>query len=297
MYDVLIVGAGPAGLSAALMLGRSRRNVLICDDKQPRNAPAHAMHGFLTRDGISPAEFLRLAREDLYQYTSLEWSDMRVENIEREGTSFSATLADGSQVKTRKVLLATGVLDALPDIEGCATYFGSGVYNCPYCSGWEVRDERIAVYGYGKAAWNLALQMLLWSRDIVLCAEGPLRLNGRELLVLAQQNIMIIEDPVVRVEGDGHQLTHLVLANNTKFPVRALFFNSPPHHHSALPQRLGFGRTPLEAQEKSIPGVYIAGEAAHTRWVSGAVADGAEVAIEINKELLLEDIMGIEQVI
>src|SRR5262245_30346197 len=150
MYDVIIVGAGPAGLSAALMLGRSRRRVLVCDTGHPRNAAARAMHGFLTRDGMPPLEFLAIAREQLRQYDTVELRGVEVvEAACHPDASFHVALADGARHTSRKLLIATGVVDNVPEIPGFRELYGRSVFHCPYCDGWEVRDQPLAIYGRG----------------------------------------------------------------------------------------------------------------------------------------------------
>ena len=149
-YDVIVVGAGPAGLSAALMLGRCRRSVVVFDNSKPRNAASRALHGYLTRDGIAPADFLQLARGELAQYDSVEIRSEEVTAAEcRPGDGFVVTVASGGTLRARKLLLATGVVDNLPDIPGFREMYGRSVFHCPYCDGWELCDRPLAVYGRG----------------------------------------------------------------------------------------------------------------------------------------------------
>src|SRR5215471_3565198 len=160
MYDVIIVGAGPAGLSAALMLGRSRRRVLVCDTGRPRNAASHAMHGYLTRDGIPPLEFLAIGRAQLRQYDTVEIRDVEVVAAEcRPDGRFHVTIADELMLESRKLLIATGVVDNLPAIPGFRELYGRGVFHCPYCDGWEVRDEPLAIHGRGARGLGLSLEL------------------------------------------------------------------------------------------------------------------------------------------
>jgi len=150
LFDVIIVDAGPAGLSAALVLGRCRRSVLVCDTGQHRNAASQALHGFLTRDGVAPAELLRLGREQLGQYESVEVRTVAVIDAIRRATHFEVTLGDRTQAAARKLLLATGMVDDLPAIPGIEACYGKSVFHCPYCDGWEVRDQPLAIYGRGE---------------------------------------------------------------------------------------------------------------------------------------------------
>ena len=174
-YDVLIVGAGPAGLSAALMLGRCRRRVLVCDTGNPRNAVSHAMHGYLTRDGIAAAGVPRASpASELARYDTVELRDVEVTAAAvpatRDSTSRSPT---GERVRARKLLIATGVVDNLPEIPGFRELYGRSVFHCPYCDGWEVRDQPLAIYGRGARGLGLSLELTAWSRDLVLCTDGP----------------------------------------------------------------------------------------------------------------------------
>src|SRR5215213_6812976 len=201
MYDVIIVGAGPAGLSAALMLGRCRRRVLVCDTGRPRNAASHGMHGFLSRDGMPPAEFLRIAREQMQQYTTVEMRDVEVVGAECSDGSFHVTLRDGVRLTSRKLLIATGVVDNLPSIPGFKELYGRSVFHCPYCDGWEVRDQPLAVYGRGARGHGLSLELTGWSRDIVLCTDGPSELSADDVARLTRNGIVLREERVLALEG------------------------------------------------------------------------------------------------
>ena len=170
MFDVIIVGAGPAGLSAALILGRCRRKVLVCDAGHPRNAASRALHGYLTRDGIEPAELLRIGREQLSPYKTVQMRSGEVTDARRAGKGFEITVNDEA-IASRKLLLATGVVDHLPDIEGLKPLYGRSVFHCPYCDGWEQRDQPIAIYGREDRGAGLALELTGWSRDLVVVHE------------------------------------------------------------------------------------------------------------------------------
>ncbi|GER89580.1 pyridine nucleotide-disulfide oxidoreductase [Dictyobacter vulcani] len=289
MLDVIIVGAGPAGLSAALMLGRCRRYVLVCDSGQPRNASSRAVHNFLTRDGISPKEFRQIGRDQLQPYTNVELRATTVTEAVREGNSFAVKLADNSIHTARSLLLATGLIDTLPNIEGFSQFFGAGVYSCPYCDAWELRDQPLAVFGQGAAGEALALQLLQWSRDIVLCTNGPSQLDAREIAFLTHHEIRICEEPIARLEGFDQQLERIVFADGSVLPRRALFLQTKPQRRVELLEKLGL-KMPERYQQPIAPGVFMAGDVYQTRWVSGAVADGAELGVLINKELQKEDL-------
>ncbi len=296
--DVVIVGAGPAGLSAALMLGRCRRSVLLCDAGRPRNYASHALHGYLTRDGIPPSEFLAIGRRELERYPTVEFRQVEVTDARcREDAGFDVTLATGDRVSARKLLLATGVMDNLPAIEGFPDLYGRSVFHCPYCDGWEVRDAGVAVYGRGARGLGLSLELTQWTRDLVLCSDGPCELDPDDRARLETHGIAIREDAIARLEGTDGALEHVVFASGERLARRALFFTTGQSQRSDLSVRLG-----CELNEKGtvrtgkyesthLPGLYVAGDASRAvQWVIVAAAEGAEAAFAINTDLTKEDL-------
>ena len=296
MYDVIIVGAGPAGLSAALMLGRCRRRVLVIDSGQPRNAASRAMHGFLSRDGMPPREFLALAREQMRRYETVEIRDGCVSMAECRDAMFHVRLDDGAEYGARKLLIATGVVDNLPEIPGFRELYGVSVFHCPYCDGWEVRDQPIAIYGRGERGLGLALELTAWSRDLVLCTDGPSELDPQDLARLDRNGIRVREDRVTRLEGtDG--LERVAFATGEPLARRALFITTGPRQQSRIAHGLG-----CEIHEKGtvltgkyetthLRGLYVAGDASRAvQWVVVAAAEGAEASFAINTDLLKEDL-------
>ena len=240
LYDVAIIGAGPAGLSAALVLGRARRHVVVFDSGQYRNAPSRGMHGYLTRERMAPAEFLRVGRAEVAVHETVTLLEQEVVDVALVAVGFELPVAGTASIRARKLLLATGVVDDLPPVEGAEALFGRGVYLCPYCDGWELRDQAFAVYGRGdhKGA-GFALELTLWSSDIVLCTDGPSELSVEYVQRLAKAGIPIWEDRVARLEGDGDRLTHLVFADGTSIARHALFFNTGRRQRSDFARRLG----------------------------------------------------------
>jgi thioredoxin reductase len=306
--DVVIVGGGPAGLNAALTLGRARRRVLLVDGGQPRNAPAQAVHGFLSRDGLPPAELRHIGREQLARYPTVEVRDTEVLNVQAidepdgNGGGFAVTLADRSVTRARRLLLATGLVDQLPPIDGLAERWGRSVLHCPYCHGWEVRDQALAVLGAGPRAVQLAAHLTRFSPDVALCTNGaPLDSDSRGLL--AGLGVAVREEPVQRLDGEGGRLDRVVFAAGPPLARHAVFVRAPYRQRSDLPARLGcalledgtvavddLGRT-------SIPGVHAAGDLARrpslpfaTAQVVMAAAAGATAAVAIDQQLLAEDL-------
>ena len=296
MFDVIIVGAGPAGLSAALILGRSLRRVLVCDTGHPRNAASRAMHGFLTRDGIPPSEFLRVAREQMRQYDTVEFLDVEVIAAECVDGRFQVTLNGGIRHTSRKLLIATGVIDSLPDIPGFRDLYGVAVFHCPYCDGWERRHRPLAIYGRGARGYGLSLELTGWSRDLVLCTDGPGELDDEQRARLQRHGIAVREDRVLRLEGQD-RLERVVFATGEPLEREALFFTTGQTQQSRLAHHLG-----CEINEKGtvrtgkyeathLSGLYVAGDASRAvQWVIVAAAEGAEAAFAINTDLLKEDL-------
>ena len=297
MLDVIIIGAGPAGLSGALVLGRCRRRVLVCDAGHPRNAASHGLHNYLTRDGFDPQEFLRLGREELKSYETVKLLSLEVTDVQRLEKGFEVTLSTGEHVRARKLLIATGVVDELPKIDGLDPLYGSSVFHCPYCDGWEMRDQPLAVYGKGENGLGLALELLFWSKDLVLCTDGPSSLSAGDLERLAQHNIPVREEQILRLEGKDGILEQVVFADGNIIPRRGMFFSTGQRQSSNLPEKLGCEFTEQgcvatgEYEATNIPGLYVAGDASRlVQFVIVAASEGAQAAVAINKELMREDL-------
>jgi thioredoxin reductase len=296
-WDVLVIGGGPAGLSAALMLGRCRRRVLVCDSGPKRNRASRALHGFLTRDGIAPAELLAIARAQLRRYATVRRRRARVTGVRRRGRLFEATLAGGRRVRARRILLATGVVDSLPSWPSLARFYGRSVFHCPYCDGWEFRDRRLAAWGPTPATAGLALKLTSWSRRVTLLTGGAYRLAAPLRARLRRGGVLVREEPVSGLGGRGTTLERVRLAAGPPLPCDALFLTVPCRQACDLFRPLGCRLTrsgAVRADRRSrthAEGVYAAGDASvDSQMVVVAASEGARAAIAIHEELLDEEL-------
>jgi thioredoxin reductase len=295
MMDVVVVGGGVAGLSAALLLGRARRRALVVDDGMPRNAPSPVAHSVFTRDGTPPAELLRIARAQLAPYSTVELREGRVVSAGGVAGGFLARLADGTELRARRLLLAVGVRDELPEIEGLAALWGRGVLHCPYCHGWEVRDEPLALLASGAVAMEMAPLLLQWSRDLLLCTGGGAGLAPEDRAALTGRGVRIVDTPVRRLEGT-ETLERIVFADGRVEPRRALFLRPTQAVASDLVRQLGCEPTDLghvrvgADHQTSVAGVYAAGDATTPlQQIVVAAASGALAAMMINRDLVQVD--------
>ena len=297
-WDVLIVGAGPAGLSAALVLGRCCRRVLLCDSCTPRSFASHEMHGFVSRDGMDPNVFRALARDQLRMYPNVVFRVAEVERISACKNGLFEFETDGGALETaRKVLLATGVFDQLPDLPGIEPLFGVSVHPCPYCDGWEMKDRRVAVYGKGERGFEMARAMTAWVKSrMVLCTEGGQSLSAAQLAELEANDIEVVTDKIDQLVAEGPQLQAIRFADGREVSCEALFFDTPCHPQSHLAEQLGCHTTQSgaidcgEYEASSTPGVFAAGNIlADVQLSIVAAGEGARAAFGINRALTRED--------
>lgn len=296
-YDVVVVGGGPAGLTAALYLARSRRRTLVLDGGRPRNARAIQAHGVFAADGTPPLDLLAATRWQLAQYPDASFSGVEAVHAEGRAGKFVVRLADGAHVEARRLLIACGVRDELPPIPGLAEHWGTRVHACAYCHGYEERDRPLATLAEGEAAIAAVASLLAISRDMLLCVNGSI-LPESDRARIEAQGVAIVDAPLVRVDeaGDG---VALHFADGRLIRRAALFMKSKPRLASALPAELGCrldgpARVTVGADwETSAPGVYAAGDiAADSKFVAVAAASGAEAAVAINGTLAQEDFGG-----
>lgn len=297
LYDVVIVGGGPAGLSAALALGRARKRVLLCDSGTRRNAAAVHVHNFVTRDGVTPDEFRQAARSQLAEYPNVHARDVRVESVAGTRGAFEVRLVSET-VGARRILLCTGMIDEMLPIEGFRELWGRAIFQCPYCHGWEIQDRR---WGYlGRAAdashfLPFALQARGWTRDLVVFTNGAFDVPDPDRERLQTAGIRLETTPIARLLAREQGLEAIELASGTRVPCDALFTH-PPQRQVDLVGALdvalqddGYVRVDATSRETSIPGVYAAGDLT-TRMQAAivAAAAGTQAAAMVNLELTIE---------
>lgn len=295
-YDVIVIGGGAAGLSAALVLSRARRRVLVVDSAAPRNAPASHMHGFLSRDGLPPSDLLTIGRDEIARYGGEIVSGAVVDLQACGTTGFHVSLGDGSRIRTRRLLLATGLRDELPDLPGLADRWARDVLHCPYCHGYEVRDRRLGVLGWLPGSARYAQIVRQWSADVVyFAAAGSVTAVDRAQLIA--RSIDVVEGDVAQVLVHGDRVTGVRLVDGRIVAVDALFVPPRFRGNHDLIVRLG---CPLDENgwvatdsngRTGVPGVWAAGNVVNSRaQVITAAGEGSAAAIDINADLVDEDV-------
>jgi thioredoxin reductase len=293
IWDVIVVGAGPAGCNAALVLARVRRKVLIIDNGQPRNMRSQGMHNFLSRDGMLPTEFLKLAQAEMQKYhiEHICGEALSVKKLEQHG--FSVTDSNGDTHLCKRLLLATGVTDDIPDIPGMAELWGHGVYHCPFCDGFELCDKNIGLYAKRFNGFGMALALRQLSAGIVLFTDGRGYLSPSQQEQLVARGIKICRTKIASLNCSADRLTCVELTTGESVPCDAVFVHHGHKANNRLLTQLGARLTSKGAavtnrkQACSIPGLYVAGDAAiDMHFVVVAAAEGAKAAVAIHDDLL-----------
>ncbi|MFJ6416558.1 NAD(P)/FAD-dependent oxidoreductase [Paeniglutamicibacter sp. NPDC091659] len=299
IYDVAIIGGGAAGLSAAQALGRARRSVVVIDAGEPRNAPAAAMHNFLSRDGMNPLELLEVGRAELVKY-GVEVINTRALDTLRNEAGFTISLGNATEVSARRLILATGLKDQLPDIPGLAEHWGNDVLHCPYCHGWEVKDLRLGVID-SAMAMHQAPMFTQWSKRVTLF-KGPNKvLAAEELEQLEALGVEVVESVVTTVLGEAGSVRGVELSDGTQREIDALVVMPNFDVDVSCVKSLGLvtqehvsgiGRhVPVDdGGQTEVPGLWLAGNVANPMaQVIMAAADGLGMGLRVNADLMKED--------
>ncbi len=295
LYDVIIVGGGPAGLNAAVVLGRCLRKVLVFDTAQHRNRYSHGMHNYLTRDHILPGEFIEICHRELEKYSVQLLPKKVVHARKGEEGIFIVKDESGTLYSSKKLLIATGLSDNVPEIPGFKEFYGKSVYHCPYCDGWEVRAKKIGVYARNKEGWELALALKGWSDHVVLYTDGKNNVKPAHKSALDANDIPVVGTPIARLDGRDGQIENIVFKNGETAQCDALFFVNGYTQQCNLMEVFDCEMSKKGVvvtnrfQQTSTPGLYVAGDAdKDMHFVVIAAAEGAKAGVIINKELQKE---------
>lgn len=297
MLDCVIIGGGPSGLNASLVLARANKNIILFDEDKPRNAITHESHGFITRDGIRPSEFKRIAKEELMKYPSCKIQNERVMHIKKEKQSFTVYIKNGKVYKSRKVILSTGLIDVLPSINGMSDFYGTSLFSCPFCDGWELKDLPLVLIAENAGAFHKVKLIYNWSRDLVVCTNGKNVFSMEQRELLSKKRIKLIEEEIVALQGEKGQLKMIRFKNGSQIERKGGFITSGLKQASSLAMSLGckqhknggieidnFGRTNIE-------GVYASGDISLSApsQVINAASEGSIVAMGVIHDLVKED--------
>jgi thioredoxin reductase len=295
IQDCIIIGGGPAGLNAAVVLGRCRRKVLLFDTEQYRNRYSHGMHNYLTRDDIAPNDFIKICHTELDKY-GIERIIKKVVNARKnEDGIFIVRDEDGTLYQSKKLLVATGLTDKLPEVEGFKEMYGTSVFHCPYCDGWEVRDKKIGVYARNKEGWELALALKGWTDDVTLYTDGKNSVKPFQQTYLDANGIEVVHHAFKKLQGSKGQLEKIIFKNGEEMPCDALFFVNGFTQQCNLAETFGCEVNKKgvvitnRLQQTNTAGLYVAGDASRDmHFVVVAAAEGAKAGVSINKELQKE---------
>ncbi|MEP7229740.1 MAG: NAD(P)/FAD-dependent oxidoreductase [Ginsengibacter sp.] len=297
LFDVIIIGGGPAGLNAAVVLGRCNRKVLLFDHGKQRNRYSHGMHNYLTRDDITPTKFLQISKNELRKYgVKVLRAEVKHAKKDEDGNFVIMDLKEKTYY-SKKLILATGLTDNLPEIKGINKFYGKSIYHCPYCDGWENNHKTIGVYSKSRNGVDVALTLTAWSSTITLYTDGKKYLTKKDKDLLAKKSINVINEPIDSFEGKGSELKNIVFANGDKSFCEALFFSNGYSVQCHLVESLGCKvnenniAITNKSQQTNITGLYAAGDISKdVHFVVVAAAEGAKAAVYINKELMEEEI-------
>lgn len=305
LFDCTIIGGGPAGLNAALILGRARRNVILFDNNNPRNAVTHESHGFITRDGINPKEFREIAHEEIGRYPSVVYARREVTSVIKNNNSNEPlfeliTSENNERYQSKTIIISTGLRDVLPSIDNISDYYGRSLFHCPYCDGWELRDKPLVVIiGDQVQGFHFIQTIYNWSKDLVVCTNGTMFQNTEQKHLLQRKGIKIIENKIKNFIGENGQMGKILFENGKSVSRKGGFVMPQLVQSSDFGKQLGcqynllggiaidsFGRT-------NIPGVYAAGDASviAPAQLIIAAAEGVRAAAGVNTDLTQKEFL------
>lgn len=296
LLDCAVIGGGPAGLNASLILGRSRRKTVLFDDNKPRNAVTTESHGFMTRDGINPQELKRIAQEELKNYPDVEIVKERVQHVFKTGSVFHIETETGGSYQSRKIILATGFKESLPSINRVKEFYGTSLFSCPYCDGWELKNQPLVVISENPGAFHMAKIVSNWTDDLIVCTNGKRTLSEDEKTILETHGIQIYENPIRSLVGENGLLEKIEFEDGKTIGRKGGFITSEWQQASSIGESLGCTLNALggietdDFKRTNIEGVYACGDTL----IGGrsqlilAAGEGTMAAFSVNAELIEE---------
>lgn len=295
-FDVIIVGGSYSGLSAAMSLGRSLRQVLVIDSGLPCNRQTPHSHNFITQDGEKPAMISAKAKLQVEIYKTVQFYSGLAVQVKKNENSFEVSTESGAVFSSRKVLFATGVKDLLPEIKGFSDCWGISVLHCPYCHGYEVKSEKTAIIANGEMGFEYAKLISNWTKDLRLCTNGKSELTSVQNQILKNHGVLIVEEEIDSFEHQDGYIQKIVFNNQQKIEVKAIYSRPPFEQHCSIPENLGCeineqGLLKVDAMQKTnVTGIFASGDCTTPmRSVAIAVSSGSFAGAVINKELIDED--------
>jgi thioredoxin reductase len=295
-FDVIIVGGSYSGLAAGMALVRALRKVLIIDSGKPCNRQTPHSHNFLTQDGKTPNEIATLGKQQVQMYSTVSFLEALAINGIRTENGFQVEVASGEKFTAKKLVFATGITDIMQNIPGYAECWGISVLHCPYCHGYEVRNEKTGILGNGEYGYEFSSLIFNWTKDLTLYTNGKSTLTAEQTLKLRKHNIRIEESEIEKFEHVDGYLQNIIFKNGIAASVKALYARSPFVQHCGIPELLGCelnddGFIKVDpAQKTTIPGVFASGDnTTRIRTVANAVAMGTNAGMMVNKELIEEE--------
>lgn len=295
-FDVIIIGGSYAGLSAAMALGRALKKVLVIDSGNPCNKQTPHSHNFLTQDGKTPKEISELAKSQVANYDTVSFVNDVAINGKKNTNGFEITTQSEVTFQGRKLIFGTGVKDLIPDIEGFAECWGISVIHCPYCHGYEVRNQKTGLFANGDMAFEFSKLLWNWTKDLTIYTNGKSTLSAEQTNTLTGKNINIVEKEIIKITHENGQIQELIFKDGSAEKLAALYAKIPFTQHSDIPQSLGceiteMGMLKVDMMQKtSVDGVFAAGDSTNMmRSVANAVYGGNMAGVAASKELIAED--------
>ncbi|QVY61804.1 NAD(P)/FAD-dependent oxidoreductase [Cytobacillus gottheilii] len=298
MLECIIIGGGPAGLNAALVLGRARRQTVLFDNNDARNKVTHESHGFITRDGVTPKEFREAAHNDIRKYPSVKIKkETIIEVYKEENGLINVKTADGQIITSKKLIFATGLKERLPNIEGVRAFYGKSLFSCPYCDGWEQRDQPLVLISENAHAVHMAKMIYQWSKDLIICTNGNKTISDEDKLVFERKGILVREEKIARLHGTDGKLEKIIFEDGHEISRTGGFVTTELYQGNQFGASLGCALNENDGiivdtlGKTNINGVFAAGDTSFSgpSQLIIAASEGVRAAAGVNSELTMEE--------